>query len=199
MAILVKSKTADADKNYWGTTWECFADGQHLYGRDFFVDVAAEPLTAKCERYFTTDQILADLITDPRDTKDLLRFAENHLGSVCFGLDSLNMDWPEHWWCNPPFDLKAEFIRHAKKQQAAGRPGMMLLPYTKLTDWWRSALNKGCVIYEPDGRYPFYERNGIIKKSSPNFDSCFVAFPTFKINESPIVRFHRGIGSKLAD
>jgi hypothetical protein len=27
-------------------------------------------------------------------------------GRICVALDSLNADWPEHWWCNPPIDLK---------------------------------------------------------------------------------------------
>lgn len=198
MAILVKSKTASDNKNLWGTTWDCFHDGQALYGREFQIDVAAAPLTSKCEKYYTTDKIIDELTFNPTETKDLLRYASIMRGTRCVGLDSLNLDWPEHWYCNPEFDQKAKFIRKAKQQQALGRPGMMLLPYTKLTDWWRSSLNEGCIIYEPDGRYPFYESDGVTKKNGPNFDSCFIAFPAMKINESPVVRFSRGIGAKKA-
>lgn len=167
MAILVKSKTPDSDKNFWATTWECFADAEHLFGRKFLIDVAAEPLTAKCKNFFT----LAD--------------------------DALSLDWPDRWFCNPPFDLKSEFLGHAKVMQDKGRSGMMLLPYERQTDWWRKGVSKGCVIYEPDGRYNFMERDGKTKKSGVNFGSAFVCFPAFQLHESITVPFTRGIGSKL--
>lgn len=64
MAILVKSKTSSDNKNLWGTTWECFEDANELYGRKFECDVAAEPLTAKCRKYFTSPDILDSLIFD---------------------------------------------------------------------------------------------------------------------------------------
>ena len=167
MAHLVKSTTPDEYKNFWATTWECFADAQHLFGREFVIDVAAEPLTAKCKNFFTQ----AD--------------------------DALSLDWPDRWFCNPPFDLKIPFIHHAKGQQEIGRSGMMLLPYERQTDWWRKGVSKGCIIYEPDGRYNFMERDGKTKKSGVNFGSALVCFPAFHLHESITVPFTRGIGSKL--
>ena len=62
MAILIDSGTPASDKNFWATTWECFADAQALYGRNFECDVAAEPLTAKCGRYFTSHLLLDKLL-----------------------------------------------------------------------------------------------------------------------------------------
>ena len=168
MAILVKSKTSSDNKNLWGTTWECFADAEHLFGKPFLIDVAAEPLTSKCKNFFTR----AD--------------------------DALSLDWPDRWYCNPPFDLKAQFIHHAKQMQAKGRSGMMLLPYERQTEWWRKGVGKGCIIYEPCGRYNFLERDGTTKKSGVNFGSAMVCFPTFHLNESITVPFTRGIGHKKA-
>ncbi len=168
MAILVKSKTSSDNKNLWGTTWECFADAEHLFGRKFIIDVAAEPLTAKCKLFFTRDD------------------------------DSLSLDWPDSWFLNPPFDLKAQFIHHAKQQRAKGRAGMMLLPYERQTDWWRRGVSKGCIIYEPDGRYNFLERDGVTKKSGVNFGSALVCFPAMHIGDSITVPFNRGIGAKKA-
>ena len=43
MAILIKSKTPEADRNFWATQWGCFLDAQRLHGRSFRLDVAAEP------------------------------------------------------------------------------------------------------------------------------------------------------------
>lgn len=192
MAILVDSGTAASDKNFWATTPECFEDGQALYGRPFEIDVAAEPLTAKCQRYYG-NPMLYDLVLDPRTSADTLA-AMRRSGRTCVALDSLSVDWPEHWWCNPPFDHKLEFIGQARRQQAAGRPGMMLLPYEPLTSWWLKRLSFGCIIYEPDGRYQFCERDGVTRKQGANFGSALVLFPTHHIGESPRIRFERGIG-----
>lgn len=166
MAHLVKSKTPDSNKNFWATTWECFADAEHLFGRKFIIDVAAEPLTAKCKLFFTQ----AD--------------------------DSLSLNWPDSWFLNPPFDLKAQFIHHAKQQREKGRAGMMLLPYEPCTRWWSENLSKGVICYVPNGRYPFLERNGYTKKTGVNFPSCFVLFPSFMIKDSIHIHFKRGISSE---
>jgi len=196
MAHLVKSTTPDNDKNYWGTTWECFNDAQELYGRKLVCDVAAEPLTAKCENYYISTAWF-DKFRDPRfrtEQLEQLRQAEKR-GARCTGIDSLNVDWPEHWFCNPPFDLKGPFIRQARRQQQQGRSGIMLLPYERQTDWWRKGCRTGCIIYEPDGRYNFLERDGETKKVGVNFGSALVCFPAMHIHESITVPFNRGIGN----
>lgn len=181
MANLVKSKTPESDKNLWATTWECFADAKELYGREFKCDVAALPSTAKC----------TNIIVPPDYT--FMDFGDI-VGCDIIGVDALATDWLDDWWCNPPFDDKAAFIRQARKQQSAGRQGMMLLPYEPLTQWWRDLLSDDVIIYEPDGRYNFYEADGKTKKSGVNFGSAFVLFPACKIGPSIRVPFKRGIG-----
>lgn len=170
MTILVKSKTASGDKNFWATSWPCFADATALYGRRFQLDVAAEEATRKCRKYFTLP-----------DT------------------DALATDWDRDWFCNPPFDEKPAFIEYAHLQARAGRSGMMLLPYEPATNWWRKHLSRGVIVYEPDGRYPFYERDGATKKDGVNFASALILFPTFYVGESIRVPFMRGIGKHLVD
>ena len=166
MANLIKSKTPSDEKDLWGTDWGCFYDAQHLAGRKFSHDVCAEAHTAKCDSFWTKDD------------------------------DALSMDWPHDWWCNPPFSLKMEFIRKARESQAKGVAGVMLLPYEPLTAWWRANLSHDVVIYEPDGRYNFLERDGVTKKSGVNFGSVFVLFPANRIGPSIRVPFQRGVGSK---
>lgn len=192
MAILIDSGTPEADKNFWATTPECFADAQALYGRPFNADVCAEPLTAKCQRYYG-NPALYDAVLDYRTSADTLAVMRES-GRTCLALDSLAVSWPDHWWCNPPFDRKLDFIGMARRQQAAGRPGMMLLPYEPLAGWWRKRLAFGVIIYEPDGRYQFCERDGVTRKQGANFGSALVVFPTHHIGESPRIRFERGIG-----
>ena len=189
MAILVKSKTPEADRNYWGTQWECFADAQELHGRKLVLDVCADPLTAKCERYIARAELMDELLH--YRTRDRVREEMAASASVCVGLDALNFSWDPDWWCNPPFDLKHEFIWQAKHYQSTGRPGMMLLPYEPLTNWWRDSLSEGVIIYEPDGRYNFMERDGKTKKSNSNFGSVLVSFPSQHIGQSIRIPFTR--------
>lgn len=193
MAILVKSDTPEADKNFWATSWEAFSDAENLYGRDFITDVAAEPLTAKCSLWIGNpdlyDQVL-DYRTGP-DTRHAMLLA-----GTCIGLDSMIMDWGNHWWCNPPFDYKREFVERAREMQAHGMGGMMLLPYEPLTQWWRNILERDAIVYEPDGRYQFYERDGETQKQGANFGSVLVGFPTFHIRDTPRIPFKRGFRNR---
>jgi hypothetical protein len=62
---------------------------------------------------------------------------------------------------------------------------MMLVPYELLAGWWTKRLAFGTIIYEPDGRYQFCERDGVTQKQGANFGSALVVFPTFHIAESP--------------
>ena len=62
VAILIKSKTPEADLNFWATQWGCFLDAQRLHGRSFLLDVAAEPLTAKCNRYYARPEMVDELL-----------------------------------------------------------------------------------------------------------------------------------------
>lgn len=192
MSILIESSTKADDKNRWGTDPQCFADAVALNGRPFVIDVCAEPLTAKCQRFYASDE-LYDAVLDYRTSTHAMAQLRAS-GRTCVALNSLIQVWDDSWWCNPPFDQKQAFIRYARSQQAAGRAGMMLLPYEPLTVWWQSLLATGCIIYEPDGRYQFVERDGVTRKSGANFGSALVAFPTQHIGESIRVRFKRGLG-----
>ncbi len=166
-----KSTTADADKNFWATSWRQYYDAVELYGRPFQWDVAAEAATTKTDRqtYFGLD----------------------------LGDDSLQLDWPSDWWCNPPFDRKVEFIRHVLAQAKAGSPGMMLLPYEPVSNWWRDNLRDDVIVYEPDGRYNFMERDGITMKDGVNFGTALVLFTTATIGLSLRIPYTRGVGDHL--
>ena len=65
MPILVSSQTPDDSKNFWATSWAAFCDAETLYGREFAVDVCAEPATTKC-RTFIGHPMLYDLLLDYR-------------------------------------------------------------------------------------------------------------------------------------
>lgn len=166
-----KSNTPDSDKNFWATSWRQFYDAQALYGRPFLFDVAAEEATSKCGPvdYFSPER----------------------------GDNALEFHWPPDWWCNPPFDQKVEFIRAARRQASFGSPGMMLLPYEPVSNWWRDNLKDDVIVYEPDGRYNFMERDGKTLKDGVNFGTALVLFTTATIGLSLRIPYTRGVGDHL--
>lgn len=181
MAILIQSTTEASEKDRWATQWECLADARRLFGRDFEIDVCAEPETSKCDAFICH----GDWLDSHRGNFNLKQ------GQKITGWDALQTNWLDNWWCNPPFTQKLKFIAQARKQQANGLQGMMLLPYEPLTAWWRNNLAEDVIIYEPDGRYNFMEVDGVTKKSGANFGSVLVAFPAMKIGPSIRVPFNR--------
>ncbi|UJH96003.1 methylase [Pantoea phage Nafs113] len=158
-----KTTTDEKDANFWSTRWETFHDAQRLYGRRFQFDVAAEPLTAKCDEFYC----------------------------LARGEDALILPWPADYFCNPPFDLKVEFIKRARYHQQMGIGGMMLIPYEPCSNWWRENLSEDIIEYTPDGRIGFYERDGKTRKSGVNFPSVLICFPVHKIGPAIRVPYFR--------
>ncbi len=195
MAILVDSKTDKSVKNKWATNWHCFLDAKreflNLTGKNLILDVAAEPQTAKVNRYYLSP----DWISEQQNLLDTLKPKHpiaKALNPVCVGFDGLQCDWEDGWWCNPPFDFKQEFIKKAVDQMAKGCDGIMLLPYEPLTNWWKDLVEPYAkMVLEPTGRYPFYEADGETKKTGVNFGSVLVLF-TLKNIQLPRWRITRG-------
>lgn len=185
MAILVKSGTLSSEKNRWSTTWPCFDDAVSLYGKPFQLDVAAEPETRKVNRFMVSP----DWMAAAKKQKNGLALVKSENYEIA-AINALVNDWVDSWWCNPPFDLKVEFLEKAFEQVSKGFGGMMLLPYEPLTDWWRDWVSPiATAVYEPDGRYPFYEIDGKTQKSGVNFGSVFVLF-TPEFNDGTLPRYN---------
>lgn len=199
MAILVRSKTAAEDKNKWATQWSCFLDGQHhfkrLTGKDLVLDVAAEPQTAKLSRFYVSPNWINEQNGDYsalQPSHQLMQVIEPKI----VGFDALQCNWEDGWWCNPPFDLKPAFIKKAVEEMFKGYDGMMLLPYEPLTGWWLDLVEPYAkMVFEPDGRYSFYESNGYVKKHGVNFGSALILFSRKNI----VLPRERIIRSRLTD
>ena len=193
LAILVNSSTNEAVKNKWATRWECFYDATYLFkhctGKDFVIDVAAEPQTAKVERFYLSPNWVSE------QKGDYSALGSNIVlpNAKPIGFDGLQCYWEDGWWCNPPFDLKLRFIRKAREEVKKGREGMMLIPYEPLSGWWRDEVDGyATMVFEPNGRYPFYEADGYTKKSGVNFGSVLVLF-TARALSTPRTTFKRNI------
>ncbi|WP_027252505.1 DNA N-6-adenine-methyltransferase [Photobacterium halotolerans] len=198
MAILIRSRTTVDDKNRWGTQWKCFWDAKALYGREFNLDVCAEPETAKVNRFYTSLEWLEEKAGNyfKRGTGFGNTFFNPHAKIV--GFDALQQAWEPHWWCNPPFDMKMQFVSKAAAEARAGNPGMMLLPYEPLTGWWQQGIEGvAAAVYEPDGRYNFLKTDGITQKKGVNFGSVFVLFTPGYFPTTQRIRFKRGIAEDL--
>ncbi|MDO6498565.1 DNA N-6-adenine-methyltransferase [Photobacterium sanguinicancri] len=181
MAILVKTTSHKDDKNRWGTQWQCFADAVSLYGRPFQLEVSAEPETAECERFYVSPGWFSRNRLSNYGLQGHETFWFNPNNKIV-GFDGLTCDWESDWYCNPPVDLKREFITKAYAEALAGKSGMMLLPYEPLTGWWLDLVeDKATAVYTPDDRYNFYKPDGVIKKTGVNFGSVFVLFTPHKV------------------
>lgn len=193
VAILITSGTKEDDKNRWATSNEAFSDAQCLYGRTFKLDVAAEPETAKVERFYVGPEWLErySLFKDSDGITTGGQWPSSDKKIV--GFDALNLDWEQDWWCNPPFDFKADFIEQALTQTFDnGFSGMMFLPHEPLTGWWRSLIEgRANTVYLPDGRYPFYETDGVTLKRGVNFGTAFVLFTPHMNKETRYIPFEQ--------
>lgn len=191
-AVGKKKNVLEGNKNRYGTLWDCFYDAQTLYGKDFKLDVAAEPASAKCERFYISPDWWNARCHHQRVAVPHTNASNNRI----VGFDGLQGKWGRDWWCNPPFDHKIDFIRMAVTQaKDNGFSGMMMLPYEPCTGWFRREVKRfATVVYEPDGRYQFYNVDGVTKKTGVNFPSCFVLFTPHHVHECITVPFERGIG-----
>lgn len=71
---------------------------------------------------------------------------------------------------------------------------MMLLPYEPLAQWWQDNLSDNVIVYEPNGRYNFAERDGVTMKTGVNFGTALVLMGGFHLGTSVRVTYNRGIG-----
>ncbi|WP_249371367.1 phage N-6-adenine-methyltransferase [Vibrio sp. 2-2(8)] len=198
MAILVHSTSPAEDKNRWGTTWECFGDGQALFGRKFKLDVCAEPATAKVDRFITSLVWLEQRAGNYFQRGIGFTANDFNPNAKIVGFDALELRWENDFWCNPPFDLKQLFIKKAYQEARAGLSGMMLLPYEPATTWWRELVDgKATAIYEPDGRYNFFDIDGKTKKRGVNFPSAFVLWTPHHMHYTPKIPFTRGVAKAM--
>ena len=187
MAIINKSRTPDSEKNRWGTTQGCFLDACKLFlkftRKSFVIDVAAEPETAKCDKYYVSPNFV--------DIPNWLHSLNQNDHKTIIGFDGLQCDWIDGFWCNPPFDLKQEFLKKAYEESLKGCRGIVLVPYEPLTDWWiENVEGKAALILEPDGRYAFTETDGVTVKRGVNFGSVFLLFDESR-KITPRFRFNR--------
>lgn len=183
MAILVKSATPKSDKNRLSTTWDCFNDAKTVTGLSFALDVAAESATAKCANYITPEEDALSVCWGERLSKVMVkmgRMMHTRMPVAALGI-----------WCNPPFDRKLDFIQKAyDESRKHGVAICLLIPYEPQTIWWRCMIEGVArTVYEPRGRYNFYEPDGKTIKTGVNFGTCFVLFDGSYINETQYIKF----------
>lgn len=194
MVNLVKSKTDAKDKNRWATNWLCYDDAVKLNGKPFSIDIAAEPDTRKVNRFMVSP----DWMRLAKRRKNGLALVKSDNYEIV-AVDALSNEWEGNWWCNPPFDLKKAFLAKVAIELKKGHSGMMLLPYEPLNIWWKTLVAPiATCVYEPDGRYGFYETDGKTEKHGVNFGSVFVVFtPEGNSGLLPRVPFSRGRFGRL--
>ena len=162
-----KSNTDVNIKNLWATTQDAYKDACKLCGAYYFeLDAAASSKNKKCALYINEDQ----------DALTIEWFREELVKTV---------------WCNPPFDLKREFLAHAYNQRKHGLTCMMI-PYEPTTKWWREFVHdKASIVYVPDGRDNFIHPKTEKEIKGVSFASCIVVFTPLTLT-TQYIHFKRG-------
>lgn len=184
MAHLVQSKTPMSEKNRLSTTLEAFSDAKLVSGLAFVLDAAAEPETTKCLSFISPEQDALSACWGVEFHKALKRYTYLEVAGICGGR-------PMGIWCNPPFDLKHDFIQKAyDTARTHGIPVLMMLPYEPTTVWWRVMVDGfASVVYEPRGRYNYYEVDGKTLKRGINFPSCFVLYNGSCVTNTQYIKY----------
>jgi phage N-6-adenine-methyltransferase len=144
------SLTSPADN--WSTPPKVFAQFDSRFR--FTIDVAASPLNAKCERYYTTTS------------------------------DGLRQSWAaERVWCNPPYSDIWPWVKKAWQEWNYGAELIVLLVPANRTEqrWWQQLVEPArrdrslIVEFLPD-RVEFIRPNAAtgVKGDRPRFGCCLL-------------------------
>jgi site-specific DNA-methyltransferase (adenine-specific) len=100
----------------WSTPQDFFDELNAEF--NFTLDVCADSVNAKCQRYFTKD------------------------------MDGLTQDWTGVVWCNPPYGRTiAKWIEKGYKSSLLGNTVVMLIPARTDTAYWHDFVMKGEVRF----------------------------------------------------
>ncbi|MCC2615975.1 phage N-6-adenine-methyltransferase [Aestuariibacter halophilus] len=193
MAILINSKTAQDEKDRWGTRWDCFYDAMALTGYRFILDVCAEEQTAKCGRFISPSEnaLSVDWVERAHWLQTMFTRNTPSIGGAVYSPAA---------WCNPPFTQKEAFLSRAFDCARRGLPVVCLTPYDRSTNWWRDHVRgKATRVFIPDGRYNFLKVDGKTKKTGVNFLSCFIEYGVGAgAMETQYIDFVRGVYRRVA-
>ena len=106
---MLEAAYAGSKNQNLATPWPVLRFIEQIIGRQFWLDVCAEPHTAKAPNYFTAedDGLAADRI------------------------------WAGLCWCNPPYKEIDAWVRKAASEMSAGRgQTVMLLPARTGLEWF---------------------------------------------------------------
>ena len=68
---------------------------------------------------------------------------------VCLGpekFDALKEVWPNHSYCNPPWDIKAKFVDAAIRSYERGSEVLLYLPFDPSTGWFHKLYRHNPLI-----------------------------------------------------
>ena len=168
MDAFSKSKTPKEDKDKRQTPKAVFNRIQELINIPFVHDVAAESHTAKCPSFWTKE--------DDAFSKDWLDPLIGH-------------SLPSALFCNPPFSNMTPWLEHAYATAKRGGIVVVLCPDDRSVGWYQDHLeDKAQIIYIPDRRISFEDKDGIPQKGNPK-GTAFGVFLPMHFDKTSYVRF----------
>lgn len=97
-------------KDFFETPPDVFKEVSEAFG-GFDLDTASSDANHLCDRYYTKEQ------------------------------NGLVLPWDgKRWWDNPPYSEKEAFLRKAWEEYKAGHEGVILLPSSQETGWFREYI-----------------------------------------------------------
>ncbi len=147
-----RASTKSKYRGDWATPWDIFYSIQDS-GFPFALDVAASQENAKCMFFYTAKE------------------------------NALTQRWAiprgKFWWCNPDFRLAEQFLAKAYDEMMFGNHGIMLLPPSMETEWFRQGVTeKGLRVLHYPKRIQFIDPRPLEEQTDNgnNKGSALIAF-----------------------
>ncbi len=165
---LNNTTTPPAEQDLAQTPWWFVKAVENWQGSKFTLDVCANAATAKCEAYYSLDEM---------------------------GLNSLVLPWSTNNWCNPPYSNVMPWVQKARKEAKLGNRSVLLIPDKPEVACCRAAWTLANAVYHmpfrlnflrPDGSQ-FTDKDG--KKQGPKFPVWLCVFDSPEITGRPFVDY----------
>lgn len=152
-------------KDGWATPPEFFAGVAQQF--DFQLDAAAEPWSAKAERYYTAEQ------------------------------NGLSMPWSSWTWCNPPYSSIAPWMQKAVLEMEAGHSSVLLtFARTDTAAFHECAMRASRIIFVR-GRLRFVSPDTQAKVNSAPSPSMLLVFDAEFRGKRPAIETMNAKGQML--
>jgi phage N-6-adenine-methyltransferase len=165
---LNNSTTPEDEKDRAQTPWWFVRAVEAWQGAPFDLDVCANAATAKCDLYYSLQEM---------------------------GIDSLQKPWMPNNWCNPPYSDILPWVYKAAAEAERGNRTVMLIPDKPEVLYCREAWRLAAAVYHMPFRLNFLRPDGSRfvdaagKPQGPKSPVWLVVFHGKRVDPRPLVDY----------